>query len=158
MRWGHHPYDTQPSLEDVLREAIPWIPKVRLHNPVLAYSVGDEFLGPFYSAAAGNLSPFILVIEGSIPNENNKEESYWASLGTDKETGQPVTTNEWIDRLAPRGRCSLLGPARHMGRFLPWRQPNRLHGSPGLPGVALEVSGGHSHCLHPRMSRPAGQP
>jgi hydrogenase small subunit len=107
---------TQPSLEDVLREAIPWIPKVRLHNPVLAYSVGDEFLEPFYSAAAGNLSPFILVIEGSIPNENNKREGYWASLGTNKETGQPITTNEWIDRLAPRawavvaaGTCAAYG-------------------------------------------------
>jgi hydrogenase small subunit len=107
---------TQPSLEDILLGAIPWIPKVQLHNPVLAYGVGDEFLKPFYAAAAGNLSPFILVIEGSIPNENNKKEGYWASLGTDKETGQPITTNEWIDRLAPHawavvaaGTCSAYG-------------------------------------------------
>src|SRR4029077_15669998 len=26
----------------------------------------------------------------------------WAGLGTDSKTGQPITTNEWIDRLAPR--------------------------------------------------------
>ncbi len=24
---------TQPSIKDVVRRAIPWIPKVRLHNP-----------------------------------------------------------------------------------------------------------------------------
>jgi hydrogenase small subunit len=107
---------TQPSLEDILLGAIPWIPKVQLHNPVLAYSAGDDFLKPFFAAAAGKLSPFILVLEGSVPNENNKPEGYWASLGTDKDTGQPITTNEWIDRLAPRawavvaaGTCAAYG-------------------------------------------------
>jgi PAS domain-containing protein len=62
---------------------------------------GDDFLNPFHLAAEGSLAPFILVVEGSIPNENNKQEGYWASLGTDKKTGQPITTCEWIDRIAP---------------------------------------------------------
>jgi hydrogenase small subunit len=31
----------QPSIEDVLLGAIPGLPKVHLHNPVLAYEVGD---------------------------------------------------------------------------------------------------------------------
>ena len=30
---------TQPSIEDVLLGAIPGLPKVHLHNPVLAYEV-----------------------------------------------------------------------------------------------------------------------
>jgi hydrogenase small subunit len=57
-----------------------------------------------------------LVVEGSIPNEANKEEGYWASLGTDMATGQPITTCEWIDRLAPSawaliaaGTCAAYG-------------------------------------------------
>jgi len=29
-----------------------------------------------------------LVVEGSIPNERNKAEGYWAALGTDRATGQ----------------------------------------------------------------------
>ena len=71
---------------------------------------------PFHRAAEGNLAPFILVVEGSIPNEKNKNEGYWAALGTDKVTGQPLTTCEWINRLAPNawaviaaGTCATYG-------------------------------------------------
>ena len=35
---------TQPSIEDVVMGAIPGLPKVHLHNPVLAYEVGDDFM------------------------------------------------------------------------------------------------------------------
>jgi len=107
---------TQPSLEDILRGAIPWIPKVNLHNPFLAIENGESFLQRFRQAAHGEVQPFILVIEGSVPNENNKKEGYWASLGTDPTTGQPITTCEWIDRLAPKawaiiaaGTCAAYG-------------------------------------------------
>ena len=34
---------TQPSIEDILLGAIPWIPKVTLHNPFLALANGDDF-------------------------------------------------------------------------------------------------------------------
>ncbi|MGH7266105.1 MAG: hydrogenase expression protein HypE [Candidatus Rokuibacteriota bacterium] len=107
---------TQPSIEDVLLGGIPGIPRVRLHNPCLAYETGELFLRPFHAAAAGRLGPFILVIEGSIPNERNKAEGYWAGFGTDPATGQPITTCEWIDRLAPHawavmgaGTCATYG-------------------------------------------------
>src|ERR1700749_2624752 len=93
---------SQPSIEDVVMGAIPGLPKVHLHNPVLAYECGDDFMKYFYMAEEGNLEPFVLVIEGSIPNEKIKREGYWAALGTDPHTGQPITTNEWIDRLAPK--------------------------------------------------------
>jgi len=107
---------TQPSLEDVLLGALPWLPKVRLHNPFIAFENGDDFLEPFHRASAGGLALFILVVEGSIPNEQNKEEGYWASFGTDQKTGQPITTCEWIDRLASKawavvaaGTCATYG-------------------------------------------------
>ena len=45
---------TQPALEDVLLGAFPGLPEVRLHNPVLAYENGGEFLRPFHRAAAVN--------------------------------------------------------------------------------------------------------
>jgi hydrogenase small subunit len=89
---------------------------VHLHNPVLAYECGDAFMKYFYMAEEGNLEPFVLVMEGSIPNEKIKKEGYWAGLGTDPHTGQPITTNEWIDRLAPKalavvacGTCATYG-------------------------------------------------
>ncbi len=107
---------TQPSIEDIVLGALPWIPKVRLHNPLLAYEVGDDFMNFFYLAEEGKLDPFILIIEGSIPNEQIKTEGYWAAFGTDKATGQPITTCEWIDRLAPEawavvavGTCATYG-------------------------------------------------
>ncbi len=107
---------TQPSLEDVLLGAIPGLPKVHLHNTVLAYEVGGDFLQAFHDAAAGRLEPFVLVIEGSIPNESVKREGYWAAFGTDPQTGQPITTCAWIDRLAPKatavvaaGTCATYG-------------------------------------------------
>src|SRR2546430_16709305 len=61
---------TQPSIEDILLGAIPGLPKVHLHNPVLAYSLGgEEFLAPFRRAAAGKPDrPYVLVVEGSVPN------------------------------------------------------------------------------------------
>jgi len=55
-------------------------------------------------------------VEGSIPNEQIKDEGYWAAQGTDPNTGQPITTCEWIDRLAPKalavmaaGTCATYG-------------------------------------------------
>jgi len=50
---------TQPSIEDVILGAIPGLPKVHLHNPVLAYENGDEFLKYWYLAAEGKLNPFV---------------------------------------------------------------------------------------------------
>src|SRR5215471_2589157 len=78
---------TQPSIEDVLLGAFPGLPKIRLHNAVLAYRNGDDFLGPFRQAAEGRLEPFVLVVEGSIPNEKNKSEGFWAGFGLDDTTG-----------------------------------------------------------------------
>jgi hydrogenase small subunit len=116
---------TQPSIEDVLLGAIPGLPTVRLHNPVLAYHNGNDFLETFHRAADGMLDPFILVVEGSIPNEKKngtevKEEGYWAGFGLDA-SGQPIPTCTWIDRLAPRawaviaaGTCAAYGGVHAM--------------------------------------------
>ncbi len=107
---------TQPSLEDVLLGSIPGLPKVNLHHPVLSYSTGDEFLERFHEAAEGKGNPFLLVIEGSIPNEQINGEGFWAAMGTDRETDQPITTCRWIDQLAPHawgvvaiGTCATYG-------------------------------------------------
>ncbi len=107
---------TQPSVEDLVRGNLPWIPKVNLHNLFLTYENGDEFLKRFHDAADGTRGPFVLVVEGSIPDETNKSGGYWASFGTDQKTGQPITTCEWIDRLAPKawavvaaGTCATYG-------------------------------------------------
>jgi hydrogenase small subunit len=107
---------SQPSLEDLVLGGIPWVPRITFRNPLLARENGDEFLAAFHAAAQGRLAPFILVVEGSIPDEQNKAEGYWAGFGTDPVTGQPITTCEWIDRLVPHawavmavGTCATYG-------------------------------------------------
>ena len=139
---------SQPSVEDVLLGAIPGLPKVHLHNPVLAYEVGDDFMKYWYQAWKGQLEPFVLVVEGSIPNERIKSDGYWAALGTNPDTGQPITTCEWIDRLASKataviaaGTCATYGgihamegnPTGCMGLadYLGWNWKSRA----GLPIV-----------------------
>jgi hydrogenase small subunit len=108
----------QPSIEDLVLGLIPGIPKVNLVNKVLSPSLGGEdFLAPYRKAARGELEPFILVIEGSVPNQNIIEgEGFWTSFGNDPETGQPQTLNDWIDQLAPKawavvavGTCATFG-------------------------------------------------
>ncbi|HEY4383570.1 MAG TPA: hydrogenase expression protein HypE [Ktedonobacteraceae bacterium] len=140
----------QPSIEDVIMGAIPGLPKVHLHNPVLAYEVGNSFLSWWYKAERGEIDPFVLVVEGSIPNEKIKSEGYWAALGNDSVTNQPITTCEWIDRLAPKawavvaaGTCATYGgihamqgnPTGAMGLpdYLGWNWKSQA----GLPIVCV---------------------
>jgi hydrogenase small subunit len=141
---------TQPSIEDIVMGAIPGLPKVHLHNRVLAYSLGgEEYMRDWHAAAEDRLgAPFVLVVEGSIPNEEIKEEGYWAAMGNDPKTGQPITLNEWIDRLAPKafavvavGTCACYGgihamagnPTGSMGLadYLGWNWRSKM----GIPIV-----------------------
>ena len=107
---------TQPSLEDLLHRTLPGTPGVALYNPFLAVEAGEDFMQAWYDAEAGKLDPFILVLEGAVPNERINGDGHWAALGVDRVTGQPITTNEWIDRLAPQaaivlalGTCATYG-------------------------------------------------
>jgi hydrogenase small subunit len=96
-----------PSLEDIITGAIPGMPKVVAHTPVLAYENGAEFMQAWYDAEAGKLDPFVLIVEGSIPNEKINGEGHFAGMGVNPSNGQPITTNEWIDRLAPKSAATV---------------------------------------------------
>ena len=98
---------TSPSLEDLLQGVLPGMPRIVLYNPLLAYESGEEFMRAFRDAAAGRLNPFVLVLEGSVPNEEISGEGHWAAFGVDARTGDPITTNSWIDKLAPRAAAVL---------------------------------------------------
>jgi hydrogenase small subunit len=107
---------TSPSLEDLLGRTIPGMPGVVIYNPLLAVEYGDEFMKAWYDAEAGRLDPFILVLEGAVPNEEINGDGHWSGFGVDPVSGQPITTNEWIDRLAPQaaivmavGTCATYG-------------------------------------------------
>jgi hydrogenase small subunit len=106
----------QPSLEDLALGAIPGLPKLAFHWPLVDYQTGDDFIAWFHKAARGELEPFVLVVEGSVANEEIKQEGYWTGFGTDPATGQPITLSTWLDRLAPHataivaaGTCATYG-------------------------------------------------
>src|ERR1041385_9308547 len=112
---------TQPSIEEIALGALPGLPEVAVHWPLIDFECGpvqgaDNFIEWFFKAERGELEPFVLVVEGSIPNEKIKKEGYWAAFGNNLQTGQPETTSAWIDKLAPKalailavGTCATYG-------------------------------------------------
>ena len=123
---------TSPSIEDLVQGIVPGMPRLLLHHPLLAYENGHDFLSAWFDAAAGRMEPFILIVEGSIPNEALSGEGFWAGLGADPETGQPIPTTSWIDRLASKaaavvavGTCATYGGVPAMR--------NNPTGAMGLP-------------------------
>src|SRR5712675_1498844 len=112
---------TQPSIEEIVLGALPGLPNLAVHWPLIDYECGpqegaDTFIEWFYKGERGEIDPFVLVVEGSIPNEAIKKEGYWCGFGNNFETGQPMTTSEWLDRLAPKalaivavGTCATYG-------------------------------------------------
>ena len=151
---------TQPSIEDLLLGAIPGLPKVHLHNPVLAYENGDDFLealAPRRPRASSTRSSSWS--KGRSPTRRTRPKATGPAFGTDKATGQPIPTCDWIDRLAPQGVGG--GGGRHLRRLRRHprhgRQPDRLHGPAGLPGLGVEVEGRHADRLRARLPGAAGQ-
>ena len=147
---------TNPSLEDLLRGCLPGMPPLILHNPCSPTRTATTSCAPGIEAAAGRLDPFILVLEGSVPNEEINGDGHWAGLGIDPDTGQPIPTNTWIDRLAPKaaavlalGTCAAYGgipamrnnPTGAMGLrdYLGWDWVSR-RGVPivNLPGCPVQ--------------------
>jgi len=107
----------QPTIEEIALGALPGLPGVKFHWPLIEYSLGGaEFLEAFFKAERGELDPFVLVIEGSIPNEELLKEGYWSGFGNAPGTDQPITFSGWIDRLSPKawailaaGTCATYG-------------------------------------------------
>ena len=114
---------TSPSLEDLVRGVLPGAPGIAIYNQMFAFETGEDFVAAFRRAADGRLAPFILVLEGSVPNEVISGAGHWSGFGVDARTGQPITVCEWLDRLTPMaaavlavGTCAAYGgiPAMHI--------------------------------------------
>ena len=156
---------TQPSIEEIALGALPGLPKIAVHWPLIDFECGpvggaDDFIEWFFKADRGELDPFVLVVEGSIPNEAIKREGYWCGFGNNPETDQPMTTSEWLDRLAPKALVVLARRHLRLLRRHPrhGRQPDRGHGRARLPGLGLEVQGGHPDRVRARVPDPPRQP
>jgi len=101
------------------------------------------------------------VVEGSIPNERNKAEGYWASFGhRSGQAGQPILTCDWIDQLAPKAWAVVAAGT--------WRDLRGIHAMEGNPtgcmgtgrlslGWNWKSSGGHPDRVRAGLPHPAGQ-
>ncbi len=98
---------TSPSLEELIGGVMPGMPRMAIYNPMLAFESGDDFMCPFWDAAAGQLNPFVFVLEGAVPNEQINGDGHWAAFGVHPATGQPIPTVTWIDWLAPHAAAVL---------------------------------------------------
>ena len=61
---------TQPSVEEIALGALPGLPKIAMHWPLIDFECGpqqgaDDFLEWFRKADRGELEPFVLVVEGA---------------------------------------------------------------------------------------------
>ena len=106
-----------------------------------------------------NSDPFVLVLEGSIPNEDINREGFWAAMGVDAATGQPIPTVDWIKKLAPKalavvacGTCATYGGIHAMAG-----NATGAMGLADLLGWNFRSAGGHPHRECPRLPGPARQ-
>jgi hydrogenase small subunit len=93
---------THPRIEDLLRGNIPGLPRIELVHTVLSVESGSEWIENLRMAADGELdAPYIIAWEGSIMDETfSGDYGYWMGLG-EEEDGRPITSLEWLDRMAP---------------------------------------------------------
>ena len=114
---------TQPSIEDIVLGAIPGLPKVHLHNPVLAYENGrrvHEVLVPGRRRPAR--APFVLVDRGVDPQREDQERGL---LGRPRhrQEDRPADhrpangSTAWRPRRGPSWRPA---PAPPTAAFTPW--------------------------------------
>src|SRR5487761_1503155 len=73
---------TQPSIEEIVLGALPGLPKIQVHWPLIDFECGpetgaDNFIRWWHAADRGELDPFVVVEEESTPNGPNKEGGYW---------------------------------------------------------------------------------
>ncbi len=156
---------TQPSIEEIALGALPGLPKIAVHWPLIDFECGpnggaDDFLEWFFKADRGELEPFVLVVEGSIPNEQLHDEGYWCGFGNDP--GDRAADDD--QRVA--GPAGAQGHRDRRGRNLrdlrryprDGGQPDRSHGCARLSRMGLEEQGRHSDRLCARLPGPSGQP
>src|SRR5919201_914656 len=99
---------TEPAAEELLTGTLPGLPVVSLHHYVLALESGDHFTHGLEKAAKGELEwPYVIVYEGSIPDEHlTTRGEPWAAEGAlptwaPADQRRRIPTSEWVRRLAP---------------------------------------------------------
>ncbi len=122
---------SEPGIEDLILGNVPDAPRVALTHPELALESGDAFLANLDRAAEGSLSPYVLVLEGAIPDESLARDGSFSRLGSTPD-GRPITTAMWVDQLAPNAEAVIA-----IGSCATWGGIPAAIGSP-IAAVGLE--------------------
>ena len=128
---------TTPSLEQLMWGAVPGVPTMLIHHPMLAEHSGDDFMAPFRQAVAGQLdAPYVIVLDGSVPDDQAfpSASGYFSALGSgDFDSGsgdRPTRMTDWLYRLAPgAAACVAVGTCASFG---------------GVPAAAGNITGSMS--------------
>jgi hydrogenase small subunit len=80
----------EPGIEDLLLGRVPDAPPITLLHPALALESGDAYRAQLNRAAAGQLTPFILILEGSVLDESLAGSGSFSRMGIDVH-GRPLT-------------------------------------------------------------------
>jgi hydrogenase small subunit len=125
-----------PSVEQLINAAIPGLPRVVLHHPVLDVEAGERFMKPYHDARAGTLgAPYVVIYEGSVADEDiaGAFGGYWSAMGAETlEDGskKPIPTAHWLRDLAQGAAATIA-----VGTCATWG---------GIPAAAGNVTGSMS--------------
>ncbi len=139
----------EPSLEDLLLGNLPDAPRLALIHPQFGphfftqpknssrstgslrpvnenyWQPGERYETLLHRAAAGELQPFLLVLDGALYEEPDGASGSFAQIGVDRD-GQPMTAASWLKLLAPRAEAVLaIGSCASFG---------------GMPAASVDVA------------------
>jgi hydrogenase small subunit len=128
---------SNPPLEDLALDRAPDVPLIVMHPPMISEESGQELTAAYRSAAEGTLgAPYILVLEGSIPDDQALSAGYLAAMGTgadmpmgarNRGSAQPARVTDWVIAMAPRAAATIA-----VGTCATWG---------GIPAAAGNITG-----------------
>jgi len=113
-----------PGIEDLILGNVPDLPRVVMIHPEFSMESGDTFRNNLERAIEGALSPFVLVLEGAIPDETRAGDGSFSRLGITP-NGKPITIASWVDRLVLKAEAVIA-----LGSCAAWGGIPASHGSP----------------------------
>jgi hydrogenase small subunit len=93
---------TSPRLEELLAGRLTRS-ELRIVHPALSLDAGDAYVADLEAIRAGEVSPVVLVVEGSMFDQRLAGHGSFSQLG--RRAGRPVTVEEWVSDLSARAEA-----------------------------------------------------
>jgi hydrogenase small subunit len=129
---------SNPSVEDLALDRVPDFPLVVMHHPMISEESGHDLMAHYAAAVDGSLgAPYIVVLEGSVPDDQALPAGHLAAMGTPadwprsarmaRSGSRHLRTTDWMIALAPgAAACIAIGTCATWG---------------GIPAAAGNVTG-----------------